>query len=65
MDVVTADVEEMNVFAGVGRVSGLFGELSQVGEGEGLKALRGVAENVAWALFGWLGVGSLNGGEGG
>jgi len=65
VDVVAADVEEMNVFTGVGGVGGLFGELGEVGEGEGLKALGGVAENVAWALFGWLGVGSLNGGEGG
>ena len=65
MDVVAADVEEVHVFAGVGGVGSFFGELGEIGEGEGLEALSGIAEDIAGTLLGWLGVGLLNGGEGG
>ncbi len=63
MDVVAADVEEMDVFAGVGRVGSFFGVLREVRQGEGLEAFGGVAEDVAWALLGGFGVALLNGGE--
>jgi hypothetical protein len=65
VDVIATDVEEMNVFAGVGGVGGFDGELRELMEGEGLQVLSGVAENVAWALLGGPGVGLLNGSEGG
>ena len=56
VDIVAADVEEMDVFAGNGGVGGLFGVLGEVGESKGLEALGGVAEDVARALLGGLGV---------
>ncbi len=47
VNVVAADVEEMDVLACVGGVGRLFCVLREVGQGEGLQALRGIAKYVA------------------
>lgn len=61
VNIIAADVEEMNVFAGVGGVGGLFCVLREIRQRECLEAFGGIAEHVARALLGRLRIGLLNG----
>jgi hypothetical protein len=65
VNIVAANVEEMDVSAGDGGVGGLFGVLREVIQHESLQALCRVAEDVACALLRGLRIALLNGGQGG
>lgn len=66
VDVVAADVEEVDVAAGDGGISALPGELLEVAEMEGLQSFGVVCEGVAGAGLGGGGVGleDVMGGDG-